>query len=82
MSKSRVGSVYRCPVCGAELSVIRSGEGMLEPVCCNTKMILIERINRIYVCPVCGCEIMLIRGSSERLEPVCCNTPMKATAGA
>ena len=29
---------YRCEVCGAEIAVLREGEGVFEPSCCNEPM--------------------------------------------
>lgn len=75
-----LGQVYRCPVCGAELSVIRPGKGGLSPVCCNKGMVLLVRINTVYHCPICGSELMVIRDGGERPEPICCNQRMKLKA--
>lgn len=36
---NRLGAVYRCPVRGAEVLVIRAGSGRLAPVCCNRPML-------------------------------------------
>ncbi|HKZ46737.1 MAG TPA: hypothetical protein VJ202_05080 [Thermodesulfobacteriota bacterium] len=71
-----LGRVYRCPVCGAELSVIRGGKGSLLPVCCNTEMVQLKTINHVYVCSVCGGELMVIKGG-ENLQPICCNKKMR-----
>ncbi len=75
-SGSTSGNVYRCPICGAELSVIRSGRGHLSPICCNKRMELIESINPVYLCQVCHCEVMHIVVKGGRLNPTCCNQPM------
>lgn len=72
-----LGSVYRCPVCGAELSVIKGGSGELKPICCNTEMIMLEPINTVYVCSVCRSELMVIK-NGKNLEPICCNKKMRA----
>ena len=72
-----LGRVYRCPVCGAELSVIRGGRGRLRPICCNTEMVQLKTINHVYVCSVCGSELMVIRGGIKTLNPVCCNKKMR-----
>ncbi|MBI3397959.1 MAG: hypothetical protein HY026_01780 [Deltaproteobacteria bacterium] len=74
-SRNILGRIYRCPVCGAELSVIKSGSGELKPICCNTKMIMLEAVNTVYVCSVCRSELMVIK-DVEKLEPVCCNKKM------
>ena len=70
------GQVYRCPVCGAELSVVRGALGALAPRCCNTAMLLLPELHATYVCPLCGAELMLIREGAGPLTPRCCNTPM------
>ncbi len=80
ISDAAVGCVYRCPVCGAELSVIASGSGILEPICCNRKMELQERINPVYLCSSCGSELMLIVDKGGKLEPLCCNQKMNRKA--
>jgi desulfoferrodoxin-like iron-binding protein len=71
-----LGRVYRCPVCGAELSVIRNGKGSLRPVCCNTHMVQLKTINHLYVCSICGSELMVIRGGVKTMNPLCCNKKM------
>lgn len=71
-----LGRVYRCPVCGAELSVIRGGRGRLRPVCCNTEMVQLKITNHVYVCSICGSELMIIKGG-ENLQPICCNKKMR-----
>jgi competence CoiA-like predicted nuclease len=77
-SGNGLGRVYRCPVCGAELSVIRSGNGNLAPHCCNVKMELINnRTNPVYYCKVCGSELMVINEKNGALEPICCNQIMQ-----
>ena len=74
--RNTVGEVYRCPVCGAEVSVISTGAGQLAPRCCNRPMDLLARRHALYFCPVCGAEIMAVRGDTRGLEPRCCNLPM------
>ncbi len=81
MATNRAGSVYRCTVCGAELSVIRSGEGRLAPVCCNVPMVRIGVLRDIYVCPVCGIEVMVVRKGGGSFEPICCSRPMVLKSG-
>jgi len=94
--RNLVGQVYRCLVCGAEVSVIRRGEGPLAPRCCNRPMSLLPQRHTWFVCPVCGSEVMVIRGgpgdpkypressaiSSDTLAPRCCNRPMIARKAA
>ena len=75
---NRVGHVYRCSVCGAEVSVVRPGYGGLAPRCCNTAMIRLPGRHETYRCPVCGAEVMVIRGGAGPLTPRCCNTDMIA----
>jgi len=72
------GHVYRCLVCGAEVSVIRGGEGDSAPRCCNEPMTLLPRLHRTYFCPVCGAEVMVIRQGTALPTPRCCNCPMIA----
>ncbi len=31
-------AIYRCPVCGAEVAVVRKGAGVFVPHCCNRHM--------------------------------------------
>ena len=69
--------VYYCPVCGAEVSVIRAGTGKLTPHCCNQPMQLLSKVNTIYYCPVCGAEVMVISVSQGNLSPHCCNQAMQ-----
>ena len=73
----RKGYVYRCPVCGAELSVVSSVGSELRPRCCNTQMEATEHVNEVRVCGVCGCELMVIMGTGASLSPLCCNTLMQ-----
>jgi predicted RNA-binding Zn-ribbon protein involved in translation (DUF1610 family) len=76
-SANKLGSVYRCPVCGAEVSIMRHGEGSLGPYCCNVAMELTDQINLIFRCPLCGTEIMAIKETEVgKLEPYCCDNLM------
>jgi len=77
-SANKLGSVYRCPVCGAEVSVMRCGKGHLEPFCCNVAMELTGAINTIYRCALCGSEVMNIKEGDGKLEPFCCDNLMLA----
>ncbi|MBI5875276.1 MAG: hypothetical protein HZB81_05450 [Deltaproteobacteria bacterium] len=57
--KNILGQVYRCPLCGAEISVIKSGKGSLKPICCNTEIrkeqkIMEEKKEKKHVCSICG----------------------------
>ncbi|MBI5327388.1 MAG: hypothetical protein HZB80_03705 [Deltaproteobacteria bacterium] len=75
--KNMIGHVYRCHICGAEVSAIKSGNGRFKPVCCNRDMIMTENINAVYFCPVCFSELMVIKGNTKNLQPRCCNNKMK-----
>ncbi|MBI5048836.1 MAG: hypothetical protein HZB54_07810 [Deltaproteobacteria bacterium] len=75
--KNMIGHVYRCHICGAEVSVIKGSNGRLKPVCCNTEMIMLKTINAVYVCSVCFSEIMVIKDNTKNLQPSCCNNKMK-----
>lgn len=80
--RNMLGQVYRCSVCGAELSVIKEGNGNLQPICCNKKMVKLKIINTVYVCSVCFSELMVIKGDAKSLQPICCNKKMiKKTKG-
>jgi len=73
---NKLGQVYRCFVCGAEVSVIRRASGELAPRCCNEPMHLLPQRHQVYRCPVCGAELVIIRTGAGPLTPRCCNTPM------
>jgi desulfoferrodoxin-like iron-binding protein len=75
-SADKLGSVYRCPVCGAEVSVMRHGGGSLGPFCCNVAMELTDTINRIFRCTLCASEVMAIKEGEGTLEPFCCDNLM------
>ena len=77
-----VGQVYRCEVCGAEVSVVRPGRGPLAPRCCNEPMKLLPTLHLTWYCPVCGAETMVIRLGGGELTPRCCNRPMIARQAA
>jgi len=77
-----VGSVYRCPVCGAELSLIRPGGGHLAPVCCNRNMELLGKVSTVYHCSVCRCAVMHIVDRGGKLSLLCCNKSMERVTGA
>ncbi len=73
----RLGQVYRCPVCGAEVAVINAASQALEPYCCNEPMTPLDRVLVLYRCPVCGAEVAVIRDRGGPLELVCCRVPME-----
>ncbi len=75
--ESKFGQVFRCPVCGAEVTVIRGASGAtLAPRCCNRPMLLKNSRTVGYRCPVCGAEIVVIRQGGGELRPRCCNRDM------
>ena len=75
-SSSARGTVYWCPVCGAELSVLASQHGDFFPRCCNKPMESLRRRLVFFVCPVCGAEIGIVNEGSGDFQPRCCNTAM------
>jgi len=79
-----LGMVYRCGVCGAEITVLVARHGVFVPRCCNTDMAAQpKRRVAFYVCPVCGSQLGLIRtgrNGAETFEPRCCNTDMRLKA--
>jgi endogenous inhibitor of DNA gyrase (YacG/DUF329 family) len=76
MAKLR-GKVYRCPICGAEVTVLAHECGEFHPVCCNVPMTLEERTLVFYVCPHCRSEVTLTEGFNESaFAPMCCNAAM------
>jgi desulfoferrodoxin-like iron-binding protein len=75
-----IGQVYRCPVCGAEVSVIAAGNGWLAPLCCNRVMALQPVSHDSYYCPVCGAEVMVLKSGGGNLVPKCCNQEMDLRA--
>ena len=73
---SQKGSIYRCPVCGAEICVLVKQHGIFEPKCCNVKMTRLRNKLVIYHCPICGAEIAVITKADASFLPRCCNTSM------
>ena len=71
-----VGDVYRCDVCGAEVSVAKGGQGALAPRCCNEPMELLATRHATYLCPICGAELMVLNEGQGSLAPRCCNERM------
>ncbi len=71
-----VGQVYRCDVCGAEVSVAKGGQGQLAPRCCNQPMALLPVLHAAYFCSICGSELMVIKEGTGELAPRCCNKRM------
>ncbi|MEE9543953.1 MAG: hypothetical protein V3V95_09275 [Thermodesulfobacteriota bacterium] len=76
-SASKLGSVYRCPICGAEVSIMRHGKGHIGPYCCNEPMELTDQIYLIFRCSMCGSEMMAIKEIDVgKLELYCCDNLM------
>lgn len=73
---SPLGVVYRCAVCGAEVTVIGSRVGAFAPRCCHRPMHALMRRAVFYRCPVCGAEIVVAHRGAGRFTPRCCNTDM------
>lgn len=74
------GTTFRCPVCGAECTVIAPRMGNFTPRCCNRPMVALRRRAVFYRCPVCGAEIMAVRRGAASFAPFCCNKPMDLVA--
>ena len=70
------GQTWYCPVCGAEVTVIRVGRACPELVCCQRPMIAKPELVVFYVCEICGAEVVMLRGQTRHLNPHCCNQPM------
>ena len=75
-AQDKIGQVYRCLICGAEVTVIQGMRGELTPRCCNEPMTLLPRHSRAFRCPVCGAEIVVVAQGPGELAPQCCNEPM------
>ena len=73
---NRVGQVYRCEVCGAEVGVVNGAPGELAPRCCNQPMSLLPQPHAAYFCPICGSELVVLKEGQGALAPRCCNRPM------
>lgn len=78
MKNFEKGRVYKCPVCGAETTVIKPKSDDLELHCCNTFMKIQPRINKSFKCKTCKSEIMVIRNDDANLDPHCCNEIMES----
>ncbi len=74
------GSLYRCPVCGAEVAVLAGKAGDFGPRCCDTEMVLLRRRLVFYRCPVCGAELAVVRQGAGVFAPRCCDTDMRRLA--
>ncbi len=78
--KSTKGMVYRCPVCGAELTVLGDATGEFDPRCCDCAMESQDERVAFYVCPQCGAEIAVLKEGEGEFLPRCCDSPMLAAA--
>lgn len=81
MSGAQLGQVYRCPICGAEVTVLAAHVGEFHPVCCSVAMQSAGGAV-LYVCPVCGAEIAVLRSGMGKFEPVCCSVAMQVRQAA
>jgi desulfoferrodoxin-like iron-binding protein len=80
MKRTPRGTIYRCPVCGAEVSVLARRYGKFDPVCCGVSMEMQPRRLVFYVCPVCHSEVAVLHMGGGTLRPRCCNTDMRREA--
>ncbi len=74
--KNARGTVYVCPVCLVEVTVLAPQTGKFEPRCCNVEMVKKEKPVDFYICPVCKAEAAIILQGDGDFKPVCCNIPM------
>ncbi len=70
------GTVYVCPVCGAEVAVIAHKVGEFLPRCCNVAMKEAEERLQFYYCPICHSEIGVLRHGEGTIAARCCNKDM------
>ena len=68
--------VYRCPICGAEVTVFGESKGRFHPRCCGKDMALLARQTRVYFCPQCGAQIMVVTPGRGDFQPRCCGLDM------
>ncbi len=74
------GRTYRCPVCGAEVTVMVRHHGDFMPRCCNRAMIALKHRPAFMVCPVCGTQISVWNAFGGKFVARCCNMPMRRVA--
>ena len=74
------GTVYVCPVCGAEVAVLAHKVGEFCPRCCNVEMKEQREKLQFFVCPVCKAEIGVLRHGKGIIVAHCCNVDMVAAA--
>ncbi len=71
------GTIFRCPVCMAEITIIASISGdSFNPHCCNTSMEELEYRAGFYRCLICGSEVASVNKTCGDFRPVCCNELM------
>ncbi len=81
MSKDTTkGMVFRCAVCGAEVTVLGDSTGEFCPRCCDCAMSPRDGLVAFYVCPQCGAEIAVLKKGEGEFLPRCCDSPMKLAA--
>ena len=75
------GWTYRCPICGAEVTVLAQHKAeSFCPRCCNVDMVRSKGRVAFYVCPVCGAEIGVLKAAAGEFYPRCCNVDMHLAA--
>jgi len=77
---TKPGALYRCPVCGAEIILLRRAPEGFRPVCCKKPMLLQPRHAPLYRCQVCGTQVAIIGFGDPAFRPKCCNREMKLEA--
>lgn len=76
-----LGSVYRCPVCGAEVTVVSPVAcGGMRLRCCDTPMEPLPGRAVFYRCPVCGAQVCLVIDGGGERRLICCHTDMQRIA--
>ena len=70
------GAVYRCELCGAEITVLTRKASRFHPRCCNRGMVLKQRRAAFYICPMCGAQIAVLKSGGGEFVPRCCNRGM------
>jgi DNA-directed RNA polymerase subunit RPC12/RpoP len=70
------GAVYRCEICGAEVTVLARQTDRFHPRCCNTDMVPKGSPVAFYLCPLCGAEIAVLKSGGREFLPRCCNRAM------
>ena len=76
----RAGVTYRCPVCRAEITLLRPAPAGFAPRCCNVDMQRVAYEAAFYRCPVCQAEVALLSLRNPDFVPRCCNVDMQRVA--